>query len=65
MERDDSEKDSSQLDQFWLGQHHAIDEVLMSDKLSFVDPISVYLNKIVDRILADDPVLRKQIRVYY
>ena len=65
MERDDSKKDSSQLDQFWLGQHHAIDEILMSGKLSFGDPVSVYLNKIVDRILADDPVLRKQIRVYY
>jgi hypothetical protein len=65
MERDDSEKDSSQLDQFWLGQHHAIDEILMSGKLSFGDPVSVYLNKIVDGILADDPVLRKQIRVYY
>jgi hypothetical protein len=60
-----SEKELSQLDQFWLGQHHAIDELLMSGKLSFGDPISTYLNKIVDRILIDDPILRKQIRVYY
>tara|TARA_R110002050_G_scaffold90590_4_gene190593 strand:+ start:428 stop:2557 length:2130 start_codon:yes stop_codon:yes gene_type:complete len=53
------------IDEFWLSQHHAIDELLMSGKLSFGDPITRYLNDIVDLILIDQPELRKQIRIYY
>jgi|GEM_PF-1351706 len=66
-ERDFGKSDDKldQLDEFWLGQHHALDELLMSGRLSFNDPASRYLNKIVDVILADDPELRQQLRIYY
>lgn len=37
----------------------------MSGRLSFDDPASQYLNDIADVILADDPDLRQQIRIYY
>jgi hypothetical protein len=60
-----SGRDLNRLDEFWLSQHHAIDELLNSGKLSFGDPVSNYLNDIADVILADDPELRDQIRIYY
>ncbi len=65
IENGNSGRDLNRLDEFWLSQHHAIDELLNSGKLSFGDPVSKYLNEIVDIILADDPELRDQIRIYY
>jgi len=57
-------RELNKRDEFWLSQLHAIDELLNSGKLCFGDPISVYLNEIADEILADNPDLRKQIRIY-
>jgi len=49
---------------FYLRSNFQIDEVLLSGRVLFNDPVSTYLNKIADVLLKDDPGLRKQLRFY-
>ena len=50
--------------QFFLESNFLIDELLLSGKVLFNDKASVYLNKVMDEILKDDPTLRAKIEVY-
>jgi hypothetical protein len=43
----------------------SIDDLLLSGRVTFGDPLSVYANKIMDKILANDPTLRSKIRIYH
>lgn len=41
-----------------------IKDIVLSGRIIFGDTVSNYVNKIVDRLLADEPELRKNIKVY-
>lgn len=58
------ENNKEDLQKYWSTQYYFIDGILQSGFISFNDPISIYLNKIKDRLLKDDPALSKEIRVY-
>ncbi|MDP6909276.1 MAG: M48 family metallopeptidase, partial [Flavobacteriales bacterium] len=60
-----SERDEKKTKQdFLLESNFLIDQVLSSGRVLFNDPVSDYLNKVMDVILVDDLELRKKIRVY-
>ena len=50
--------------EFLLGNNFLIDELLLSGKVLFNDPVGEYVNKVVDTLLKEDPELRKQIEVF-
>ena len=49
---------------FILSNYEIIGETLKSGSVLFGDPISIYLNELLDRILIDRPSLRKKMRIY-
>lgn len=50
--------------QFLLTVNAYQDELLLSGLILFGDPITEYVNKVMDNLLLHDPALRKQVRVY-
>ncbi len=56
--------DKEQLEEFWSTQYYFIDRLLHSGQVVFNDPATLYLNRIKDELLKDDPKLSKEIRVY-
>lgn len=64
ISKSDSKKDRKSKESFYLSANFEIDKMLLSGMVSFNDPITVYLNKIMDVLLKDEPALRKQVRVY-
>ncbi|MEM1218884.1 MAG: M48 family metallopeptidase [Bacteroidota bacterium] len=60
-ERGNTKRDK---DQFFLQSNFVLDELLRSGKVLFNDPVSDYLNDILQVILADHPVLRDELTVY-
>lgn len=64
ISKDETKKNRKSIESFYLSTNFEIDKLLLSGMVSFNDPITVYLNKIVDVILKDEPVLRSQVRVY-
>ncbi|WP_421754575.1 M48 family metallopeptidase [Croceimicrobium sp.] len=59
-----SGEDEDDLEDFWLSQHHHIDELLQSGRYTFGDPMTNYLNEIADHLLRNDPELKAKIRIY-
>lgn len=57
-----SEKGAKQ--EFLLISNYEIDQVLLSGKVVFGDPVTQYVNKVGDEILKNAPELRKKIRFY-
>jgi hypothetical protein len=51
-------------DQFYLESSFSVDQLLHSGKVMFNDPISDYVNQVVDIILKDEPELRSKVRFY-
>ena len=51
-------------DQFILESNFEIDALLLSGKVVFNDPMSDYVNKVADKVLANDPETRKKLRFY-
>jgi hypothetical protein len=49
---------------FLRASHFLNDAILNSGRVLFNDPVSTYLNEILDVLLEDDPVLRKKVRAY-
>ncbi|MBL4586442.1 MAG: M48 family metallopeptidase [Flavobacteriales bacterium] len=49
---------------FLLESNFLVDQVLSSGRVLFNDPVSEYLNRIMDLVLVKAPELRKQVRVY-
>jgi beta-barrel assembly-enhancing protease len=50
--------------QFFLQSSFIIDDMLLSGKVLFNDPVGIYVNKVVDEILKDDKDLRSKVEVY-
>lgn len=51
-------------EKFLLESNFGLDEMLLSGKTVFNDPLAEYVNKVADKLLATDPVLRSQLRFY-
>ncbi|MGZ5304829.1 MAG: M48 family metallopeptidase, partial [Bacteroidia bacterium] len=51
-------------DKFFLESSFAIDELLLSGKVMFNDPVSVYVNRVMDELLKDNKTLRNKVEVY-
>jgi hypothetical protein len=51
-------------DQFLLESNFEIDELLLSGRVVFNDPMSDYVNKVADKVLAGDPETRSKLRFY-
>src|SRR5687768_8626296 len=65
FEADHAENTDKNLDKdFFLSTRFFIDELLLSGRVLFNDPATVYLNKVADYILRDDKELRKKLRFY-
>ncbi len=50
--------------QFYLENSFAINNLLLSGRIVFNDPVSQYVNKVMDEILKDDKELRGKIEIY-
>lgn len=64
ISKEESKKDRKSIESFYLSTNFEIDKLLLSGLVSFNDPITQYLNKIVDVLLKNEPELRKRVRVY-
>lgn len=60
----DSYKDKKAKNTFLLKSNYMIDELLMSGRVLFGDPVSEYVNNVADKLLENDPKLRKKLRFY-
>lgn len=49
---------------FLLESNFLLDQILGSGRVLFNDSLTIYLGQILDKILLDEPVLRKKVRVY-
>lgn len=58
----DSLKEELKL--FWEQTHFYLHELLLSGKVLFNDPVSAYVNQVLDTLLAQAPQIRSQLRVY-
>ncbi len=57
-------REEKNRDEFLLNTNYLIDDLLLSGKVLFGDPVTVYVNQIADRVLADQPELREKLRFY-
>ncbi len=51
-------------ERFYLESNFGIDELLLSGRVLFNDPMSDYINRVADEILKEEPELRKKLRFY-
>lgn len=49
---------------FYVESNFVIDELLLSGKVLFNDPVSQYVNKVLDELLKNDKTLREKVEVY-
>lgn len=65
IDRNDASKvNKTELKAFSLESHFLIDRLMQSGKVLYNDPISLYVNKVVQEILQYNPELDQNIRVY-
>ena len=55
---------SKTKDKFLQESNYYINQILLSGKVLYNTALNIYIDKIVDKILINEPELRKQIRVY-
>lgn len=59
-----SRKERKLEKKFALNSNFGIDAILLSGKVLYGDPLSIYVNKVADKILEKDASLRKELRFY-
>ncbi len=64
INKDDKRRTKKDQAKFYLESNFLIDDLLQSGKVLFNDPITVYINKVADELLKNEPALRKKIRFY-
>ena len=62
-ERDGKQR-TRDKDNFLLESNFVMNQVLTSGRVLFNDPVSVYLSKVLDIVLKDEPELRDSVRVF-
>ena len=50
--------------EFAVNSNFGIDEILFSGKVLYGDALSIYINKVADKVLEKNPKLRKELRFY-
>lgn len=50
--------------EFYTESHYVIDRLLQSGKILTGDPLSVYVNRVADTLLKNDPKLRSELKFY-
>jgi beta-barrel assembly-enhancing protease len=64
ISKTDKLRDRKAKDEFYLQSNFIIDDILLSGKVLFNDPVSVYVNKVADKLLIENPEIRNKIRIY-
>jgi beta-barrel assembly-enhancing protease len=64
ISKSDKLRDRKAKDEFYLESNYIIDDILLSGKVLFNDPVSDYVNKVADKLLAGNPDIRDKIRIY-
>jgi beta-barrel assembly-enhancing protease len=64
ISKTDKLKDRKAKDKFYLESNFIIDDILLSGKVLFNDPLGIYANKVADKLLEGDKELRGKIRIY-
>ena len=64
LESNDKKATRKSKETFLLQSSFGVDEMLLSGKVVFNDPMAEYVNKVADKLLANDPTLRSQVRFY-
>lgn len=49
---------------FYLQSNYVFDQLLKGGSITFGDPVTKYLEGVLDKVLAADPKLRKELRIY-
>lgn len=61
---DQSEELQKAEDDFYLQTNYAVDQILYSGTILVNDSMGMYVNRVADSLLANDPVTRAQINIY-
>lgn len=64
VEQSGEKATNTDTDQFLLESNFLVDDLLRSARVLFNDPITAYVNKVADKLLKDDPAMRKKLRFY-
>ncbi len=64
LKKERNDIDYSLKKEFYLGVNYSIDDILHSGKVVYGDEISLYIQTIVEKILANEPELYKELRFY-
>lgn len=64
IKSNDSRKVQKSKSGFLLKSNYMIDELLMSGRVLFGDPVSEYVNKVADKLLESEPELQGKLRFY-
>jgi hypothetical protein len=64
ISKTDKLKDRKAKDKFYLESNYIIDDILLSGKVLFNDPLGIYVNKVADKLLENNKELRGKIRIY-
>lgn len=59
-----SSKENRTKEEFISVSNYLTDELLLSGRVLFNDPLSAYLNKIMDNVLVNEKELRDKVRIY-
>lgn len=59
-----SRKEKKSQKEFLLNSNFYIDRYIQSGNVLFGDPVTEYVNKVADKLLASEPKLRKELRFY-
>ena len=64
IDKTDSYGDKKKKSSFLLKSNYILDELLMSGRVLFGDPVSEYVNNVADKLLENEPELRQKLRFY-
>ncbi|MCH8905074.1 MAG: M48 family metallopeptidase, partial [Bacteroidetes bacterium] len=62
--QEDNRKTRKSKEKFLLSSNYFIDQMLLSGKVLFNDPVGEYVNEVADLVLKDDPELRDKISIF-
>jgi len=60
----DNSKTKKSKKSYLLKSNYMLDELLMSGRVLFGDPVSNYVNSVADKLLENEPKLRRELRFY-
>jgi hypothetical protein len=64
LSKEDKRSIRKTKENFLLESNFIIDQILLSGRILFNDPVSNYINKVADNLLESNPDLRKELRFY-